>query len=269
MEEVAVIIPLYQEKLQESDLASLRQSYSEFKDYPVIVACPQGLNISFYSDEFPNLQWEEFSQEYFRDIQGYNRLMLSEEFYARFANKYEYILICQTDVWIFHGRELADWCSKGYDYVGAPWVMRDVYGKFPLKQWMRYDAWKKHRNGLRCRQDLWGKVGNGGLSLRKVQSHLDVLRENKELIEYYLSCGKPFYAEDIFWGVEPKTFRYPTQEEALQFAFDKDPDYCYYKNNFELPFGCHAWNKGRNARFWLPMLGFAPKSNKMSRYPIN
>lgn len=268
MEKVAVIIPLYQEKLPASDLSAFRQSYRELKDYPIIAVCPHGLNKDFHSQEFPNLLWEEFTPSYFKGLSGYNRLMLSEEFYARFANRYEYILICQTDVWIFRGRELADWCSKGYDYVGAPWVMRDVYGKFPLKQWMRYDTWRKHRNGLRCRQDLWGKVGNGGLSLRKVQSHLNIVMQEKEKINNYLSCGKPFYAEDIFWGIEPKDFHYPTQEEALRFAFDKDADYCYYINDFQLPFGCHAWNKGRNARFWLSMMGFMPKSNKMSRYPI-
>ena len=269
MNSVAIVIPIYKEKPSTDEQTSLRQSCREFHNFPIIGVCPDDLVTSFYEDEFPQIIWKRFAPEYFKGISGYNKFMLSEEFYAAFIEKFEYILICQTDVWIFNGNELQLWCDKGFDYIGAPWIRRSCYNKFPLKQWMSFDQWKNHNKGERCRQDLWGKVGNGGLSLRKVKSHYDITRNKKDLIDYYLTCGKRFYAEDIFWGMEAEGFRYPTETEALKFSFDKDPDYCYYKNNFELPFGCHAWNKGRNARFWLPMLGFAPKSNKMSRYPIN
>lgn len=268
MNPVAVVIPIYKEKPSTDELTSLRQSYREFRNFPIIGVCPDDLVTSFYDEEFPLITWKRFAPKYFNGISGYNRFMLSEEFYAAFLDDYEYILICQTDVWIFKGEELMSWCSKGFDYIGAPWIRRSCYNRFPLKQWMRFDQWKNHNKDERCRQDLWGKVGNGGLSLRKIKSHYYVTRKKKELIEYYLTCGKRFYAEDIFWGLEADDFKYPTEDEALQFSFDKDPDYCYYINNNRLPFGCHAWNKGKNARFWLPMLGFAPKNKNMSRYPI-
>jgi hypothetical protein len=66
----------------------------------------------------------------------------------------------------------------------------------------------------------------------------------------------PFY-EDSFWSIEaPKfdrEFRVPTAEEALPFAFEVDPRWCYEKNNRKLPFGCHAWAK-YDKEFWMEVL---------------
>lgn len=51
--------------------------------------------------------------------------MLSAEFYERFL-AWDYILLCQTDAFVFRD-ELADWCARGYDYIGAPWPLRPIY----------------------------------------------------------------------------------------------------------------------------------------------
>ena len=59
--------------------------------------------------------------------------------------------------------------------------------------------------------------------------------------------------EDLFWSDRAKYF-YPNFKIApvnvgLQFAFEAHPRYCYEKNNKNLPFGAHAWEKwGR--KFW-------------------
>lgn len=68
-----------------------------------------------------------FPDTYFKGIAGYNRLMMSPEFYETFA-QWEYILIYQTDAWVFSDR-LSEWCSKGYDYIGAPWIPKPKYRK--------------------------------------------------------------------------------------------------------------------------------------------
>jgi hypothetical protein len=42
-------------------------------------------------------------------------------------------------------------------------------------------------------------------------------------------------------------------EVALRFAFEANPRICYEMNNYEIPFGCHAWEK-YDKEFWLPYL---------------
>lgn len=268
MQKVAIVIPLYKTDLTPFEQFSLDRSYREFRTYPIIVVHPEGLDMMKIAKEYPRMEMIAMQPHYFAGLEGYNQLMMSTEFYAQFLNRFTYILICQTDVYIFRGKELEDWCDKGYDYVGAPWVKRDCYNKPLLSQWMKFEQWNCHRKGMRCRQDFWGMVGNGGLSLRKVQSHYDGTIAHKKLIDYYLTFPGPFYAEDLFWASEPKNFRYPSWQEALLFAFDKDPDYCYYLTNGQLPFGCHALHKGHSADFWMPILGFIPYSKRQSRYKL-
>lgn len=266
IQQVAVVIPLYKTDLTPFERFSLDRSYREFKDYPIIAVHPGGLDLTMVKEDYPRMEAIALPAHFFAGIEGYNRLMMSTDFYALFLDRFEYILICQTDVYIFKGKELTDWCNKGYDYVGAPWVKRSCYDNPLLGLWMKYDQWNNHRKGTRCRQDFWGKVGNGGLSLRKVKPHYDATISMKECIDHYLTFSGPFYAEDLFWASEPKEFKYPAWQEALLFAFDKDPDYCYKLTKKQLPFGCHALHKGRSADFWMPILGFMPYSKRQSRY---
>ena len=123
---------------------------------------------------------ENFDDAFFTDIHAYNTLMLSPEFYERFT-AYRYILIAQLDTYIFRD-ELQAWCARGYDYVGAPWIVRDIY-RHPL---MRLCSAIKKRyceaTGKPNSQVTGNKVGNGGLSLRKVESHLRVTRQLRHII---------------------------------------------------------------------------------------
>ena len=80
-----------------------------------------------------------------------------------------YVLVCHTDAWVFRD-ELADWCRKGYDCVAAPWIRRPVYDKPIVKQYMNWLANRRIRQGRFCRQQLYGRVGNGGFSLRRVEA---------------------------------------------------------------------------------------------------
>ena len=115
---VKVIVPVYQERLEQYEWISLRQNRQVLKAYPFVFIRPMGLDISQLLKEFPGCQEEAFDDEYFRNIAGYNRLMMSADFYRRFRDS-DYLLICQLDVFVFRD-ELLDWCNEGYDYIGAP-----------------------------------------------------------------------------------------------------------------------------------------------------
>ena len=116
---VVVVVPVYKKTPSRAEELSLRQSFRMFGQYEIVICCPDGLDVSAYDDlAGKTLAKERFSRDFFKGLDGYNRLMVDPAFYRRFA-VFEYMLICQPDVWIFRD-ELRQWCEKGYDYVGAP-----------------------------------------------------------------------------------------------------------------------------------------------------
>lgn len=170
--EVVVVVPVYRPELTVWERASLRQTVGVLQEnYPVELLVPCGMDCSAIRREFSGLPVREVSDEWLgrkNGIAGYNRMMLSAGFYELFRD-YEYLLICHTDAWIFRD-ELADWCRRGYDCVAAPWVRRKVYDLPILKQYLRWRLRRAERAGRMIRQSLYGKIGNGGLSLRRVES---------------------------------------------------------------------------------------------------
>lgn len=257
MNTVKVIIPIYQETISPLEQLSLQQIGKVLNPHPIVVIKPQSLDLTHLLENYPGIGFENFDDSYFKGISGYNRLMMSEEFYRRFTDS-EYILICQLDAYIFRD-ELRDWCSKGYDYIGAPWLVRPMY-RFPL---FRFTSWMKKQYCClfnRPNSQITNfKVGNGGLSLRKVSSHIKATTLLKDTINEYLQHpGNHLFNEDVFFSIEVNkhqlNFNYPPYIEALKFSFDKYPELCYQLNNNQLPFGCHSWYKRRMKKFWFPII---------------
>lgn len=252
-----VVIPIYSNHLNSFEKISLNQIYRVLNNHPIVIIKPQTLQLDFLLSDFPALTFESFDDRYFDSISSYNRLMMSTEFYERFINCH-YILICQLDAYVFKD-ELLHWCSKDYDYIGAPWLVRPMY-QFPLFQltsWLKKEYCKFFNRPNS--QITHFKVGNGGFSLRKVSSHLKATTQLKEVIATYLSHSKNhIFNEDVFFSVEVNkhglAFTYPDYMEALQFSFDKYPALCYQLNKGDLPFGCHSWYKKRMKKFWFPII---------------
>ena len=208
MKQCAIIIPIYR-KLTELESVSMKQALNVLGDWDIFGVIPEK---SMFLDTLDRKI--EFPKEYFESVDSYNRLMLSEAFYERFAN-YEYILVYQLDAFVFTD-QLSYFCQLGYDYIGAPWL-HGVYNYVD----------EKH-----C---IW-HVGNGGLSLRRVQSFINVIRVHKEEINCYTKN------EDLFFSsIVSKEFKIAPIEIALEFSFEREVEKCYEKNGHRLPFGCHAW----------------------------
>ena len=236
---VAVIIPIYKSHLNYYELISFDRCLDTLSDHKIVIVAPEGLSISSISrlGSF-NVSIECFQKAYFRDIEGYNRLLLSLEFYERFIH-YEYILIHQLDAFIFSD-DLLHWCDTGFDYIGAPWMdfrFASNYFEKTLRKICRLMGFKEK------------KVGNGGLSLRKVTSFINVLRTNGERAETWQ------VNEDIFWSIDaPKvfpSFRIPDVKLAMRFSVEVAPKECF-KSLDGLPFGCHGWEK-YDIDFWRPI----------------
>ncbi len=234
MQEVVVVIPIYKEIPNESEKRSILKTKKILGTFPTIFIYPEKLDISRYEIIFPEATFQALEQKHFENISAYNRLLLSPLFYRLFK-KYKYLLICQTDVYVFENK-LLEWCSYGFDYVGSPWTIAPP----KIKQKVFFDL-----SSL-----MLGKVGNGGFSLRKVS------------IFYSLSFITQFIFkifpknEDFIWCIlVPKIYpflRFPSAEKALHFAFELEPSVSYQKIG-QLPFAVHAWEK-YEPEFWKPFL---------------
>lgn len=271
---IAIAIPVYKAVPTADELLSLRQCISVLGSHQLFLVCPEGLDTSAYDEAqeqqqtqgrtaADRLQRLTFAPCYFESIDGYNRLMMEHHFYKRFSD-YDYMLVYQLDAWVFTD-ELAIWCQRGYDYVGAPW--------FELNH--------THEEGY----ELWC-VGNGGLSLRKVSTFLRVTRlrpfskvkscrqvfsqeyhSPHDLGHCLVRCLGPLIGtnsirhlqkrlqEDFYfcYGLKGSDheLHIPTPAEAALFAFECSPKYLYEEvTHGRLPFGCHAWRKHQYEEFW-------------------
>ena len=188
-----------------------------------------------------------------------SKLMMSEAFYSRFI-EFDYILVTQLDTYIFRD-ELLYWCQKGYDYIGAPWIP-SIYHRLPVSK-LTASIKAKYCEifNIPNSHDIHYNVGNGGLSLRKVSSHLRAVTDLPDVINYFINHKRnSMFHEDVFFSLEVNkhgsNFKYPDFKEALNFSFDIHPKICFKMNGEKLPFGCHGWHKIRMQKFWKQIITF-------------
>jgi hypothetical protein len=237
---VAVVVPLSaRTELTPDEQISLRHLRHFLGAYDKFMIAPPGV-------EVPHADFtvQHFDSSFFGSVKAHMDLLVSPTFYRAFKD-YQFILIYHLDALIFSDR-LKEWCARDFDYIAPPWIQYpgSPYEKLPIGN----------------------QVGNGGFSLRNVQSFLRVLRRVRrprptlDYLRRILRRRKRIedkLAEDIFWGtmahqIDP-SFRVAPFETALQFAFECNPRLCFETNGRQMPFGCHAWPRYDRA-FWEPHL---------------
>lgn len=258
-----IVIPVYKENPTTQEKGALIQCLSVFKSSSIYIITPEGLDLTNYTLQTNHyIHIKHLHPLFFKGIEQYNRLLLSSFFYNQFIS-YDYILIYQLDAYVFRD-ELDMWISKGYSYIGAPWF--------------------KDFDKSESSEMLWA-VGNGGLSLRRVNDFLDVfnykgkvfsfqflwkkyrsypfwkkcLRFPKVVIQYYFKNDTAHLYdlfgenEDHFWSFHASklnpNFKIAPIEDALAFAFECNPQKMFELNHQQLPFGVHAWEK-YDKPFW-------------------
>jgi hypothetical protein len=205
-----VVVPIYRAVLTSDEQISLQSIRKAFSADKICFVVPLTINLSkvLGNDE----STERFCDEFFAGIAGYNRLLTSAAFYERFA-AFSHILICQLDCLVFRD-ELEHWAAQGHDYIAAPWFREFL---------------EKPESGL------W-RVGNGGFSLRNVQSCLRVLRRKIPCGSLYPRCGaNPWepnlpeqdagrYSFRILgkWLMNPFVKRVTVEEEARSYRYHED-----------------------------------------------
>ena len=293
MKRHCIVVPLYKsfEMLADDELISLQQLFAVLGKHPIcfISHCKFEFDIYVKEAEKKNIfpEVKRFDEFYFGDVNGYNQLLISLDFYRSFS-AFDYLLIYQLDAFVFRD-ELNYWCKMKYDYIGAPWTGIHIYKEIPLVG-----------------------VGNGGFSLRKVESTIMVLKKLRllEVLEQYKNFNwkgivprlpaviyklvkakkiasdfeKTYtFQEDVFWCKDAperlknftgtsiiikslgkfllrESFNIAPVETACKFSVETNPRKYYKMNNQELPFGCHAWEK-YDPQFWKPFIYFTLTQN--------
>lgn len=220
---VAIVIPIYKSELSETESISLKQAVKIFKNERKFFILPFSLEYNYASEEINEIRLDD---RWFQDTRSYNDLMLSEEFYKVFVT-YEYVLIYQLDAFVF-SNELERFCRMNYDYIGAPWIDGTFY----------------YRDSSHT---IW-YVGNGGFSLRKVESFRKFLTEKREIL-----LNNHTNEDLLLASLADESFRIAPMNVALEFAFEMNVRESYEKNKGKLPFGCHAW-PSYDLFFWRPWI---------------
>ncbi|RDI05777.1 DUF5672 family protein [Flavobacterium sp. AG291] len=254
MKKAIVVVPIYKTNLDDNEMLSLKRSVKMLHQHPFAIACPEHLDITPLNSILAPVHYtiHRFEDSYFKGIAGYNKLMLSEVFYNSF-NEYEYLLICQTDVFVFDD-QLEYWCSKGYDYIGAPWIASKQTAITKLLLNINNSFKKKKK-----RTEHFFKVGNGGFSLRKVSTMQRIVNEQKDNIEYCLANPNDLshHIEDVYFSLVAPALtemKIPAYTEAVGFAMDRKPDIAYKLNGKKLPFASHRFYNRKVKEFWTPII---------------
>jgi hypothetical protein len=242
-----VLIPLHQSRLETIEQYSVDYSVRVLKNRRLCFFGPANLERNYYESRYPNIPYATFDDHHFTSIQEYCRLMLSEKFYQRFA-RYEFMLLMQPDAIVLRD-ELDWWCQQPYDYVGAPWPAGHISLSFG--------------DG----KTISPSVGNGGLSLRRVEQCRVLLASTASVAETWRKAG---LNEDLFFSgmaVLKPSFRVPDDYLASRFAMEWGPSHYFSMNGGCLPMGGHAWFKFE-PHFWLPLLGCNKKTD-LSNQPLS
>lgn len=265
-----ILIPVYKSMPDDCEVIALRQCKKVLGKYPMRLLAPRGLDIRSYVDLFNGVSdfgHCYFPGKYFKSPQTYNRFMKSLLIYKAFR-QFDYFLMYHTDAFVFRD-ELAYWCEKGYDYIGAP-----IY---------EYDGTTRPTKFL--------GVGNSGFSLHKISAKLQVLTTLKQVyfwrdfLRWYRQYnwkGKLVYAaymirmlfrlggwshhllnfsllnEDIFWGIQVPArfpeFKVSSFDDARCFSVEYNCEMLIHANGGVMPFGCHGWSKPLFIDFWKPFI---------------
>jgi hypothetical protein len=238
-----VLVPVYRPTLPPIEQYSLDVSLAALAGRPAAFVAPRGLDRSYYAARYPQLGFVTFDDGFFASIPGYNRLLLDPAFYERFA-EHSHLLILQTDALVLRD-ELDAWCASPYDYLGAPWPD----GNELFVNLDRFEG----ALGKRIKVH----VGNGGLSLRRIDKSIALLREFPQATQVFCQTGS---SEDLFFafmGALSADFVLPGEIVASRFALELRPSYYFAVNGGHAPMGGHAWWKYEPA-FWKALLPPSP-----------
>lgn len=233
---LVIAIPIYKKEFDLEEQSLVDRMFTIFAKREIVFVAPENLEKAYYLVRYPSAKLTTFPDHFFESVQGYSRLLLSAQFYETFCEK-DFLLISQPDVYVFRD-DIDLWLQKPYDYIGAPWQ-----SGFSVK--VNIGRFANQAGGTL----LTAFVGNGGFSLRRVKQCISLIRNDKEVVDWFSVSGSN---EDLFFGLVGAAavdFVLPTPVGASTFAMETNPENFYELNGHILPIAAHAFRK-YSPRFW-------------------
>lgn len=199
--ECAIIVPVYKSQIKKIEYESLKQLVNVVNNaYQIILVYPEGLYWQYYRNILNyNFGLLELNSQYFQSVWTYNLLCQRYEFYELFRD-YKYMLIYQLDGWIFYN-DIDKFCKMNYDYIGSPWKAE------------KYN------------------VGNGGVSLRKISTFIDVCKQ--------ITPSNRKFEDFLFSEDYSNMLNIAPLDIAIQFSLCEDPEYFWNKLKKDTPMCVH------------------------------
>jgi hypothetical protein len=228
--------------------------------YDTFVIGPEGGSL-----EIPGFEMIRIPSRYFGSAKNHTRYLFGTDFYELFR-EYEFILLHHLDAIVFSDR-LLEFCSLGYDYIGAPW-WADVWktfivgnGGFSLRRTEAFRGIYNSRVLWVDPEEWWREFSEGRSFLeraihlpRRYLKRLNYFNNIRRNLEDNLAVGHG--AEDVFIFESAlhyyPGFRVAPLKDALRFGYAEPPEECERAAGGVLPFGCHPWMKYRY--YWEPYL---------------
>ena len=279
----AVVIPVYKRIAQfnEYERLSFINNCNVFNNSNVFLVLPYSLKLEVSTYEnvaMMKLKFIFFEDSYFSGLISYNKLLTKSLFYLKFA-AFDYIFICQLDVWVFENK-LDEYIKLNYSYIGG----------VHFKESVNVNLWNINY--------ITGGV-NGGASLRRVKDHINILKSNRPWggwLEFrkFIFENNIYNPRIIFWLYRKKRTSLVIKDRAnktnedlifyelsefvnwfklpkildgnlMTFSWDVAPWVLFERTNL-LPMACHAWFRedfpySGNLQFWQDKI-ILNKSNK-------
>jgi hypothetical protein len=263
MNKFCIVIPIYKSEPDYIEEVSLKRLNTVIgkKNYNVYFVAYSELDLTKYYEFVNDLTVSPifFDKRFFESKHTYSQLCINYDFYNVFS-EYEYMYIYQTDCYL-NTDNLFDFCELGYDYIGAPIMSTDC-------------GWPTVTENKQGNKVYMPVIGNGGFSLRKIETFKDITNPNGEFIqEYNLTEDilKNVIWEDLYFCVTIKQL-YDLNISPLhigtKFAWDMSVDilYDFFKIK-TLPMCIHAWDK--NIRFWNKHIPELIENEEITNYCEN
>ena len=198
--DVCVDILTHLDKLSGDDEKSFLRALKIFTKRDIKLVLPNSVNKSYYEQFKEDVEIVCVNDEWMSSYKNYNRMCCNKDFYNLFSD-YDYILIYQTDCWVFEDR-LDFFMDFDCDYYGAP-----------------------------C-PHVSNKLFNGGFSLRKVSKMI-------ELCEKYKNSIHDHFEDQFFCFRHKNEIKICDLKTASNFSVETWP-HMLYQYIDEIPMGLHG-----------------------------
>ena len=111
---------LYKPLLEDFERKNICLMFNYLHEYKWYIVAPENIDVELPYDDRIEREFICLNARFFKSIGGYNKLLLSSDFYRRFENLSEYLLIVQPDVTIIR-KFNEDLLDKDIIYYGARW----------------------------------------------------------------------------------------------------------------------------------------------------